>query len=107
MKLLNRRTVITFEKLERRAYHFGATDSIPLLARCEQCDRDVTWLTPTQVAAVSGWSLREVFKRIEAKTVHYREVSPELLDICFESLSHGEKSKPAAPQLALLHRPEK
>lgn len=106
MKLLSRRTVITFEKLERCFYHFGSADSVPLLARCEECDRDVAWLTPSQVAAVSGWSLREVFKRIEANTVHYREVSPELLHICLESLNNGEKNKPTGPQLGLVERPK-
>jgi hypothetical protein len=82
--MLNRRTVITFEKLERSFYHFP--DSEPVLARCEECQAEVSWLTPNQVVALTGLTLREVFRRIEADTLHFHETASGLLQICPNSL---------------------
>jgi hypothetical protein len=95
MKLmLSRRTVITFEKLERSLYHFP--DSEPVLARCEGCQAEVSWLTPNQVVALTGLTLREVFRRIETDTLHFSETAPGLIHICPNSISHdGDLMMPA------------
>jgi hypothetical protein len=77
-----------------------------LRGRVITTDRATEMLIMTFSTAVAGWSLREVFKCIEANTVHYREVSPELLHICLKSLSNGEKNKPTGPQLGLVERPK-
>jgi hypothetical protein len=78
--MLNRRTVITFEKLERSFYHFP--NSEPVLARCAECRQEVSWLTPNQVVALTGLTLREIFRRIEANTFHYSETPAGLMHIC-------------------------
>src|ERR1700693_2944940 len=84
--MLNRRTVITFEKLERCFYRFPNSEA--RLAQCDECQEEVSWLTPNQVVALTGLSLREVFRRIEANTLHFSEISPGLMHICPNSISH-------------------
>ena len=84
--MLNRRTVITFEKLERCFYHLP--NSEPVLAECVECQQEVSWLTPNQVVALTGLTLREVFRRIEANSLHFSETAPGLIHICPNSISH-------------------
>lgn len=91
--MLSKRTVITFEKLERCFYRLP--NSEPLWSRCEQCGEDVSWLTPNQVVALTGLSLREIFRRIEANTLHFSETAPGLLHVCPNSLAHdGDLMRP-------------
>jgi hypothetical protein len=78
--MFSRRTVITFEKLERCFYRFPNSEA--LLAQCYECQEEVSWLTPNQVVALTGLSLREVFRRIEANALHFSETAPGLLHIC-------------------------
>ena len=85
----SRRTVITFEKLERCCYRFPNSEA--LLAQCDECQEEVSWLTPNQVVALTGLSLREVFRRIEANTLHFSETAPGLLHICPNSLGLTQK----------------
>jgi hypothetical protein len=82
--MLNRRTVITFEKLERTLYRLP--NCAPVVGHCPQCCMEVSWLTPDQVVAVSGLTLREIFRRIEAQTVHFKETPPTRLYLCPNSL---------------------
>lgn len=82
--MFNRRTVITFEKLERSLYRLP--DSEPVLARCEACDTDVSWLTPNQAAAVTGLTLREIFRRIEGNELHFNETEPGAVHVCPNSV---------------------
>jgi predicted DNA-binding transcriptional regulator AlpA len=84
--MLNRRTVITFEKLERCFYHLP--NSEPVLGECVECRQEVSWLTPNEVVAFTGLTLREVFRRIEANSVHFSETAPGLIHICPNSISH-------------------
>ena len=79
-----RTTTITFEKLERCFYRIP--DSEPLTAQCSACESMVGWLTPIQVVAVTGISLRELFRRIEAETLHFKESSAGLIHVCERSL---------------------
>lgn len=89
--MLSRRTVITFEKLERCFYRLP--DSEPFIARCDECRTDVSWLTPSQTAAITGLTLREIFRRIESSTLHFIEAQPGLMHICPNSLeSFAKKS---------------
>ena len=82
---INRRTVITFEKLERSFYSLPG--SAPLLAHCEQCHTDVSWLTPVQVVALTGLTLREIFRLVEeSRTIHFNETPSGLLHVCSHSL---------------------
>ena len=82
--MLNRRTVITFEKLERNFYRLP--DSEPVLAPCEECGSEVSWLTPNQAVALTGLSLREIFRRIEENTFHFKETPAGLMYVCSNSL---------------------
>jgi len=82
--LLNRRTVITFEKLERSFYRLPGSE--PMLAQCAQCQAEVSWLTPNQVVALTSLTLREVFRLIEAHTIHFDETPDGSLHICPNSL---------------------
>lgn len=82
--MLSRRTVITFEKLERSFYRLP--NSEPLFAHCDECRAEVSWLTPNQVVALTGLSLREIFRRIEAKKFHFNETPAGLMNICPNSV---------------------
>ena len=82
--LINRRTVITFEKLERSFYHLA--NSEPLLKQCDECRKEVSWLTPTQAVTITGLTLREIFRRIETNSFHFSEAPPGLMHICANSL---------------------
>ncbi len=84
--MLTRRTVVTFEKLERCFYHFPQAEE-PLRARCAECSEEVNWLTPNQAVLLTGLALREVFRRIEANTLHFSETAPGLIHICSNSLA--------------------
>ena len=82
--MLSRRTVITLEKLERSFYHLPNAE--PILGRCNECQDRVSWLTPNQVVALTGLTLREVFRRIEADALHFNETPSGLLQVCPNSL---------------------
>lgn len=82
--MFSRRTVITFETLERSYYRLTESESVQ--ARCEQCRDRVIWLTPNQVVAATGLTLREIFRRIELNSFHFIETPPGLLQICPNSL---------------------
>lgn len=81
--MFSRRTVITFETLER-SYHLSESESVH--ARCDQCRHLVIWLTPNQVVAATGLTLREIFRRIESNSFHFIETPLGLLQICPNSL---------------------
>ena len=85
--MFNRRTVITFERLERSFYRLP--NSEPVLARCDACGTEVSWLTPNQVVAVTGTTLREIFRRIERNQVHFIETEPGALLICPNQFGDG------------------
>jgi hypothetical protein len=87
--MFKRRTVITFEKLERHFYRLP--DLAPVLGKCEACAADVSWLTPHQAVALTGLTLREIFRRIESNEVHFTEPQPGALHICPNSLSCHEE----------------
>jgi len=82
--MFSRRTVITFETLERSYYHLSESESVH--ARCDQCRHPVIWLTPNQVVAATGLTLREIFRRIESDSFHFIETPLGLLQICPNSL---------------------
>ena len=82
--MFSRRTVITFETLERSYYRLSESESVE--ARCDQCRHPVIWLTPNQVVAATGLTLREIFRRIESNSFHFIETPLGLLQICPNSL---------------------
>lgn len=82
--MFRRKTVITFEKLER--YYLRVPEPCQELGPCEPCGHEVRWLTPNQTAALTGLTLREIFRRIESNEVHFTEVKSGLVQICQNSL---------------------
>ena len=82
--MLSRRTVITFEKLERSFYRLPGSE--PFIGLCEGCGTEVSWLTPNQVTALTGLTLREIFRCIEANRVHFSEPTPGSMHVCPNSL---------------------
>ena len=83
--MFKRRTVVTFEKLERSRYLIPEANLV--IALCSDCGRSVCWLTPNQIVALSGVSLRELFRRIEKGAVHFRENVNGLLLVCPDSMN--------------------
>jgi hypothetical protein len=92
--MLSRRTVITFEKLERSYYRLPGSE--PLLARCAECREEVSWLTPNQVVALTGLTLREIFRRIESNALHFDETPQGLLHICPRSVALASETRGGA-----------
>ena len=80
----SRRTTINFERIERTFYRLA--DCEPFVAECRVCDEEVSWVTPNQAVALTGLPLREIFRRVEAHTVHFTETDPCMLHICPNSL---------------------
>ena len=93
--MFNRRTVITFDKFESWSYHLPQSQR--LAGRCEDCCEDVTWLIPMEVVALTGWTLREIFRRIEAGEIHCIERVPGEIQICPTSVrEHPDAQDPTA-----------
>lgn len=69
----------------------------PPAARCQECAGRPAMLSPEEAAALSGLSLRAIFRLIEAGRVHFLEAAGDCLLVCPASL---------APQAARLSIPE-
>jgi hypothetical protein len=82
--VFTRRTVITFESLERSSSRLHNEEGE--VGFCQRCHREVTWLTPTQTVTLTGLTLRQIFRRIETDEVHFHETSAGLLLICPQGL---------------------
>jgi len=87
--MLNRRTVITFEKLERCCYQLPHSE--PFTSRCDDCGEEVNWLTLAETVAITRLSLRQVFRRVESGAVHFLETPLGMLLICPKSLELEQK----------------
>ena len=85
----SRRTVITFQKFERRTYRLVGTPAV--VALCERCRHEVAWLTPDEALLLSRQSLREIFRLIEAGSIHFCEDEAGFLLICPVSLKQAQK----------------
>jgi len=55
---------------------------------CLTCGADVRWVTVREAAAISGFTEREILRRVEAGSLHFLESSGALL-ACFSSLTGG------------------
>jgi hypothetical protein len=84
-----RRTVITFQKFERSTYRLFSAPA--LVARCDRCRQEVTWLTPNEALMLSRHNLREIFRLIEAGKIHFVEDEAGFLFICPISLEQAQK----------------
>src|SRR5581483_10808060 len=80
-----RRTEITVESetivcLRRRS-------RAALTAWCPQCAAEVKLVTPEEAEAHSGFSLRAIYRKVEADRLHFSETAEGQLFICLNSLN--------------------
>jgi hypothetical protein len=54
---------------------------------CETCVSNAPMLTVSEAAQFAQISLRAIFRSVEAGRLHYRETTPGLFLVCFDSLS--------------------
>lgn len=73
-----RRIEITVER--RRLVMQNATPPAPVF--CPSCPTPVVLLTPKEAAALTGISVRMVYRWVEADLVHYLETSADQLLVC-------------------------
>ena len=57
-------------------------------AWCADCRQLVVMIRPDQAAAVSGRTLRAIFREVEADRLHFLDQPDGLLLICLNSLLH-------------------
>jgi hypothetical protein len=55
---------------------------------CPGCAAEIRWVTVPEAAAISGLAEREIHRRIDAGSLHFREASGAAL-VCFLSLTRS------------------
>ena len=61
---------------------------------CEACQADVRWVLPEEAMVLARTGLRELFRMIEARGVHFSEDAEGFLLVCVDSLTNRmEKMK--------------
>lgn len=80
-----RRTEITVETetivcLRRRSH-------AALTGWCPQCAVEVKLVTPEEAGLLTGFSLRDICRKVEAGCLHFRETADGRLFICLNSLN--------------------
>ena len=71
------------------------THELKILARprvkekrfCDHCQAKVRWLTPEEAMALGRVSLREIFRLVESREIHFTESKEGFLIVCAESLT--------------------
>jgi hypothetical protein len=58
----------------------------PLAAWCPQCEAEAPMVTPEEAVALTGQSLRQVCRLVEAGRLHFTETGEGLLRLCLNSL---------------------
>ncbi|MGI8410465.1 MAG: hypothetical protein ACR2M8_11395 [Pyrinomonadaceae bacterium] len=54
---------------------------------CADCGGDTVWLNVAETSCLCGSSVREIFRRVEAGSVHFQETADRQLLICERSLA--------------------
>ena len=80
---MKRRVEITVET-ERLLLVRGR--SVSVTAWCAGCGARVRMVTAGEAARLSGLSAREIFRRVEAATLHFTETNEGELLVCPDSL---------------------
>lgn len=88
--MTNKRTVINFEAREFWLIH-KAEDEVSSF--CEDCNAETDWIKPEQAVVVTGMSAREIFRRVENGTLHFKEIGEGFLLICAHALIHTNEEK--------------
>lgn len=85
-----KRTSRTVELTVERSEFFAAAKSRePTLFRCVHCGTPAHFVTLAEAARVSGESVREIFRRIEAAEIHFFETPEGALLVCLASLNQN------------------
>ena len=58
---------------------------------CNECEKEVFWLSAKKSAEVTGNAELEIYRLIEQGTIHYEETAKRTLIVCLESLSNRSK----------------
>lgn len=60
---------------------------------CADCGADTVWLNAAETSFVCGSSMREIFRQVEAGSIHFHETADRQLLVCERSLSASQKQK--------------
>lgn len=83
-----KRTTKTIElTVERSEFLVDAQARKSTLIRCMHCGGPARFVTLAEAATVSGESLREIFRQIEAAEIHFFETPDGALLVCLDSLN--------------------
>jgi hypothetical protein len=83
IKRIKRTAEITIERSRLVA---ATRPRLQKIARCPRCLAEARLITPEEASSLSGVSVREIFRRVEAGRIHFIETSEGLLFICANSL---------------------
>lgn len=84
MRRKKKTTIVTFESRERVTIRSGVRQ---MIAWCEQCGAEVLMVSPDEGAAVRNTDAQEIFRGVEAGTIHFIESEGGGLMICSNSLN--------------------
>ena len=56
------------------------------ISYCVTCEIERNWLVPEEAMAMAGVSLREIFRLIESRDLHFAETAEGFLMVCLTSL---------------------
>lgn len=81
--------------MTRRFYIRKETHEFSILTRprlsgkkfCDDCRAEVRWLFPEEAMLLAQVSLREIFRLVESRKIHFVENSEGFLLVCAESLT--------------------
>ncbi|HET9532144.1 MAG TPA: hypothetical protein VFQ92_17420 [Blastocatellia bacterium] len=59
---------------------------IQIMARCPKCLAETRMISPQEASALTGLSLREIYQRVEAGSLHFIETQQGQLYICTNSI---------------------
>jgi excisionase family DNA binding protein len=72
--------------VERSRVVVAGPSRIQKIGICPECSAEVRLVTPEEAARLLGVSVREVYRRVEAGSLHFIETREGLLLICASSL---------------------
>ncbi len=84
-KRIIRREIVSETK--QLAIRYGTTKIVS--RRCEMCPEDSDMFLPEFVSEIFSISRREIYRRIEANTVHFIEIDQRQILVCASSLMQG------------------
>jgi hypothetical protein len=80
---INRKTEIKLQQTKRRVVLLPETEEI---IACPDCEGHEVMIAAESAASVFGFSRREIYRMVEARTVHFLENEAGVLFVCQRSL---------------------